>query len=164
MDLERVRPLRDLVLVRRDKMLSQTEGGLWAPEHWGDGVHPWAYQRARALNESNLKAKYRLSGVVVACGPGGYGKTGARVPMQLERGMRVLFLDEGEDVDMDDEHEYVMLAERHCIAEELAGEAKPERDPWQLFGDGLDAIQRDHDELNAPVIAEFNRRTQGRGE
>jgi co-chaperonin GroES (HSP10) len=116
--IERIRPLHDKVLVRRDPMLDRTAGGIYAPEEWGDGVHPYAFQRSRAMNDANTKARYRLTGVVVAVGPGGHTRKGAFVPMQLERGMRVRFLDEGEDVHLDDGHSYVMLHERDCVAEE----------------------------------------------
>lgn len=120
MDIERIKPLRDHVLVRRDPMVSQTDGGVWTPEQWGDGVHPYAFHRALELNESNLKARYRLSGTVVAVGPGGYGKRGERRPMQLVPGQRVHFLDEGEDASFEDGHAYVWLREQDCIAEEVA--------------------------------------------
>jgi len=117
MDVERIRPIGDKVIVRRDPLLRQSEGGIYAPESWGDGVHPHAFRRNRELSDSNLKARYSLTGVIVAVGPGGWSKLGERLPMQLEPGMRVRMLDEGEDVELGDEHEYVVVRERDCIAE-----------------------------------------------
>lgn len=172
MDLGRIRPLADKVLVRRDPMLDRTEGGLWAPEEWGSGVHPYAFRRTRELNDSNTKARYRLTGLVVAVGPGGWSKRGERVPMQLEPGMRVRFLDEGEDVKLGDEHDYVMLREDDCVAEELPAPSKlacsvcgkhslrhaPTSPAFVCWSCGVERVYREHHDLIAPVVAEATRR------
>ncbi len=118
MDLARIRPIGDRVLVRRDAMMSQTPGGIWTPESWGRRVHPHAFRQDEPIDEASLRARYKLSGEVVACGPGGWSRRGERVTMQLTPGMRVLMLDEGEDVELGDGHEYVCVREDDCIAEE----------------------------------------------
>ncbi len=67
----KVRPLGDKVLVKRDEAETRTESGLYLPE------------------KSKDKPK---SGTVTAVGPGAVNtETGARIPLTLKPGDKVLF-------------------------------------------------------------------------
>ena len=68
----KLRPIRDRVVVKREKPKTVTDGGIILPE--------------RAEKQTNI-------GTVISIGPGGFSKNGERQPMEVVIGDKILFCD-----------------------------------------------------------------------
>lgn len=91
----RLRPLRDLVVVRRTAAKDTSDGGIIIPD----------------------KAKKKpAEGIVEEIGPGAYDQHGHRREMMVKRGDRVVFSDySGNEVSVDGE-KFTVLSEAEILA------------------------------------------------
>ena len=91
----KVKPLNDRVLVKRMEEVQITKGGIVIPD--------------------TAKEK-PIEGKVIAVGPGKMSDAGARMPLQLKEGDRVLFGKyAGTEIKMESE-EYLMMREEDILA------------------------------------------------
>jgi len=91
----KVKPLNDRVLVKRMEEVQITKGGIVIPD--------------------TAKEK-PIEGKVIAVGPGKMSDAGARMPLQLKEGDRVLFGKyAGTEIKMEGE-EYLMMREEDILA------------------------------------------------
>ena len=91
-----VRPLHDKILVKRDEAQSKTESGIFLPE------------------SSKDKPK---TGVIEAVGNGNLNTdTGARIPLTLKKGDKVIFTSySGTEIKLDGQ-EFLMMSEEDVLA------------------------------------------------
>ena len=91
----KIKPLNDRVLVKRMEEVQVTKGGILIPD--------------------TAKEK-PIEGKVIAVGPGKMSDAGARMPLQLKEGDRVLFGKyAGTEIKMEGE-EYLMMREEDILA------------------------------------------------
>jgi chaperonin GroES len=91
----KVKPLNDRVLVKRIEEVQVTKGGILIPD--------------------TAKEK-PIEGKVISVGPGKMSDAGARMPLQLKEGDRVLFGKyAGTEIKMEGE-EYLMMREEDILA------------------------------------------------
>ncbi len=91
-----IRPLGDRVIVQRDEADDRTEAGIYLPEQAKDTPK---------------------SGVILAVGDGALNTdTGERVPLEIEKGDRVIFSSyAGTEIKLEDE-EYLIMSENDILA------------------------------------------------
>jgi chaperonin GroES len=93
----KVQPVGDRVLVRRDEVNEKSPAGIIIPD-------------------SAKKEKSKV-GTVIAVGPGRYGDEGDLIPMTVKAGAKVIF-NAGWDneVDLGDDQEYFLVKESDVLA------------------------------------------------
>ena len=93
--MKKLKPLGNRVLIKREKS-EQTKGGILLPD--------------------SAQEKPKL-GEVIGVGPGKLKKDGKLEPMMIEVGNKVLFTTyAGNEVNLDDEHEYLVMSEEDVLA------------------------------------------------